>query len=123
MGQVAHDPVSRSLTVKAAKAAPTTMSPHLARSLSPIFTLDKPRSQEDWPDILARPVEPMIEALVPLGRPLNGLGKALFGGVLALGKGMGAKVPDVPLDAVITGAEATAIGHEVFGDLFTAMRS
>jgi phospholipase C len=62
-----------------------------ARSFSPIFTLGQPRSQEDWPDVLARPVEPMTEALMPLDAPLNGLGKALFGGVLALGKGMGAR--------------------------------
>jgi phospholipase C len=36
---------------------------------------------------------------------------------------MGATVPDVPPNAVITGAEAIAIGHEVLGDLFPAMRS
>jgi hypothetical protein len=39
-----------------------------------------------------------------LDAPLNGLGKALFSGVLALGKGMGATVPDLLPDAVITGA-------------------
>ena len=60
---------------------------------------------------------------MPLDAPLNGLGKALFGGVLALGKGMGATVPDVPPDAVITGAEAIAMGHDILGDLFPAMRS
>ena len=60
---------------------------------------------------------------MPLDAPLNGLGKALFGGVLALGKGMGATVPDLPPDAVITGAEAIAMSHEILGDLFPAMRS
>jgi phospholipase C len=94
-----------------------------ARSLRPVFTLDQPRSQQDWPEVLARPVEPMTQALLPLDAPLNGLGKALFGGVLALAKGMGVTVPDLPPDAVITGAEAIAIGHEVLGDLFPAMRS
>jgi phospholipase C len=65
----------------------------------------------------------MTEALLPLDAPLNGLGKALFAGVLALGKGMGVTVPDLPPDAVITGAQAIAIGHEVLGDLFPAMRA
>jgi phospholipase C len=94
-----------------------------ARSIRPVFTLDQPRSQQDWPEVLAHPVEPMTEALLPLDAPLNGLGKALFGGVLALGKGMGATVPDLPPDAVITGAQAIAIGQEVLGDLFPAMRA
>jgi phospholipase C len=94
-----------------------------APSLRPIFTLDQPRHQEDWPEVLARPVEPMTQALLPLDAPLNGLGKALFGGVLALGKGMGATVPDLLPDAVITGAQAIAIGQEVLGDLFPAMRT
>ena len=45
----------------------------------------------------------MTQALLPLDAPLNGLGRALFGGVLALGKSMGATVPDLSPDAVITG--------------------
>jgi len=94
-----------------------------ARSLRPIFTLDQPRSQQDWPEVLARPVEPMTESLLPLDAPLNGLGKSLFGAVFALGKGLGVTVPDLPPDAVITGAEAIAMGQEVLGDLFPAMRS
>jgi phospholipase C len=102
---------------------PLTGRDATARSLRPIFTLDQPRSQQDWPEVLARPVEPMTEALMPLDAPLNGLGKALFAGVLALGKGMGVTVPDLPPDKVITGAEAIAIGHEVLGDLFPAMRT
>jgi hypothetical protein len=64
----------------------------------------------------------MAEPLMPLDAPLNGLGKALFGGVLALAQGMGATVPQVEPDAVITGAEAIAIGQDALGDLFPAMR-
>lgn len=66
---------------------------------------------------------PMPEPLLPLDAPLNGLGKALFGGVLALGQAMGATVPDISRDAVITGAQAIAIGQDVLGDIFPAMRS
>ena len=73
---------------------PLTGRDATARSLRPIFTLDQPRSQQDWPEVLARPVEPMTESLMPLDAPLNGLGKALFAAVLALGKGMGATVPE-----------------------------
>jgi phospholipase C len=93
-----------------------------ARSFSPIFTLDVPRAQSDWPDVVARPVEPMPETLMPLDAPLNGLGKALLGGLLALGKELGVAVPEVAPDAVITGAEAIAMGQDVLGDLFPAMR-
>ncbi|MDN5765139.1 MAG: hypothetical protein L0H78_04905 [Humibacillus sp.] len=94
-----------------------------ARSLSSIFTLDTPRAQADWPDVVARPVEPMPESLLPMDAPINGLGKALLGGVLALGKGMGVAVPELSPDAVISGAEAIAMGQELLGDLFPAMRS
>ena len=93
-----------------------------ARSFSPIFTLDQPRDQADWPDIVARPVEPMPEPLMPLAAPLNGLGKALFAGLMALGKGMGIPAPEVSPDNVITGAEAIAMGQAMFGELFPAMR-
>jgi phospholipase C len=101
---------------------PLTGRDATARSFSRIFTLDKPREEADWPDILARPVAPMPEPLMPLAAPLNGLGKALFGGLMALGKAMGVPVPDVPPDAVITGEEAIAMGQDMFGDLFPAMR-
>ena len=60
---------------------------------------------------------------MPLDAPLNGLGKALLGGLLALGKGWAPPCPDVSPDAEITGAEAIAIGHDVLGDLFPSMRS
>ena len=60
---------------------------------------------------------------MPLDAPINGLGKALLGGLLALGKGMGVSVPVVSPDAMITGAEAIAMGQDVLGDIFPAMRS
>lgn len=101
---------------------PFTERDATARSFSSIFTLDEPREQADWPDILARPVEEMSEPLMPLSAPLNGLGQALFGGLMALGKQMGAVVPDVDPDAIITGEEAIAVTHDMFGDLFPAMR-
>ena len=62
----------------------------------------------------------MPESLIPLDAPLNGVGKALVGGVLALGKAMGATVPDAALDADTTGAQAIAMLQDVVGDLFPA---
>ena len=101
---------------------PFTERDATARSFSPIFALDQPHEQADWPDILARPVEAMSEPLLPLTAPLNGLGKSLLGLLIALGKGMGATVPDLQPDAVITGEELITIGQDMFGDLFPAMR-
>ena len=101
---------------------PFTRRDATARSFGPVFTLDTPREQSEWPDIVARPVEPMPEPLMPLDAPLNGLGQALLGGLLALGKGMGVPVPEIPPDAVITGAEAISMGQDVLGDIFPAMR-
>ena len=65
----------------------------------------------------------MPESIAPLDAPLNHLGQALLHGVLTLGKLMGVTVPEVPPDAVITGAQAIAMSHDVLGDLFPAMRS
>ena len=102
--------------------APFTGRDATAPSFASVFTLDQPRQQSDWPDVLARPVEPMTAPLMPLDAPINGLGKALLGGLLALGKVMEYPVPTLDPDAVITGAEAIAIGHDVLGDIFPAMR-
>jgi hypothetical protein len=74
-------------------------------------------------DVAGRPVEPMPESLMPFDAPLNGLGQALVGGLLAFGKGVGVSVPAVLPDATITGAEATAMGHDVLVDLISTVRS
>jgi phospholipase C len=94
-----------------------------AQSFDSIFTLEEPRMQEDWPEIVPRPVEPMPESLLPLDAPLQELGQALFAGVLALAKGMGATVPEQEADAVLTGAEAIEICQDALGDIFPLMRS
>lgn len=102
---------------------PLTRRDATARSMQPVFTLDQPRMPEDWPDIVARPVPPMPESLLPLDAPLTSLGQSLLHGVLALGRLMGATVPQVSPDARFTGAEAIAMGQEALGDVFPAMRS
>jgi phospholipase C len=89
-----------------------------ARSFADIFTLDSPRAQEDWPEIIPRPVPQMHESLVPLGL----LGKSLLFALLAMAQGMGKTVPELKQDDTITGAQAITIGHEVLGEIFPGMR-
>jgi hypothetical protein len=50
----------------------------------------------------------MFQPQMPLARPLNGLGKALFGDLMALGKRMGATVTHLPPDAI---SRRTHIGY------------
>jgi phospholipase C len=93
-----------------------------ARSFADIFTLTSPRAQEDWPEVSPRPVPEMHESIAPLDAPLGQLGKSLLFAVLAFAQGLGKPVPDLKPEEPITGGQAVAIGHEVLGDLFPAMR-
>jgi hypothetical protein len=97
--------------------APFTAREASAPSFANIFTLDSPRAQEDWPEIVPRPVPEMPEAVVPLDAPLGLLGRSLLFSVLALAQGRGLAVPDIKQDDPVTGAQAVAIAHELMGDL------
>ena len=94
-----------------------------AADIGPVLTLDTAAGARGLARRHRPPRGTDAEALIPLDEPLNRLAKALVGGLLALGKGLGATVPDVSPDAEITGAQAIAIGHDVLGDLFPSMRS
>ena len=76
-----------------------------ARSFADIFTLTTPRAQEDWPEVVARPVPAMPEAIAPLDAPLGMLGKSLLLAVLAFAEGLGKAVPDIKREDTITGAQ------------------
>jgi phospholipase C len=103
---------------------PLTARDASARSFAGVNSLAEPRPQEDWPEVSPRPVPNGPDSLVPLDAPLGALAKGLFAAVLSLGKGLGAKVPEIDLnDKSITGANALEIGHEVLGDLFPALRA
>ena len=101
---------------------PLTARDASARSFADIFTLTSPRAQEDWPQVTPRPVPEMHESLAPLDAPLGLLGKSLLLAVLAFAQGLGKTVPDIKPEDTITGAHAIAIGHEILGDIFPAMR-
>ena len=83
---------------------PFTAREASAPSFSNIFTLDSPRAQEDWPEIIPRPVPEMPESVVPLDAPLGLLGKSLLLSVLAMGKERGMSVPELKPEDTITGA-------------------
>jgi phospholipase C len=102
--------------------SPLTARDASARSFGSIFTLSTARAQEDWPEVHARPVPKGHESLVPLDAPLGILGKGMFAGVLALGKGLGAPVPEIHPEQSITGAQATQMAQEILGELFPGLR-
>jgi hypothetical protein len=82
----------------------------------------KPRAQEDWPEVTARPVPKVPDSVVPLDAPLGVLGEGLFAAVLSLGEGMGVPVPEIDPQPPIKGAEAIEISQEVLGELFPGLR-
>ena len=103
---------------------PLTARDASARSFATVklFSLSKPRQQEDWPEIVARPVPKGPAWLSPLDAPLGLLGKSLVAGCLALGRGMGEKVPEFDKTKPITGAQGQAMIDQVLGELFPRLR-
>ena len=101
---------------------PLTARDASARSFAHLHSLAKPRSPEDWPEVTARPVPQVPGSVVPLDAPLGILGKALFAAVLALGRGLGAPMPEIDPQQPICGAEAIEISSEVLGGLFPGLR-
>jgi phospholipase C len=101
--------------------APFTARDAGARSFADIFTLTTPRTQEQFPEIIARPVPVMHESAVPLDAPLGLLGTSLLLGVLAFAESLGKPIPHLTPEDRISGSQAIAIGHEVLGELFPAM--
>ena len=85
-------------------------------------TLTTPRTQDQFPDIIARPVPVMHDSVAPLDAPLGLLGTSLLLGVLAFAESLGKTVPHLAPGDTISGSQAVAIGHEVLGELFPAMR-
>ncbi len=97
---------------------PLTARVASARPFDDVFTLPTPRSNDDWPEVTARPVPPLHEAVFPLDAPLGMLGKALVGAILGFGKQIGLDVPEVTMETKITGAEGLAAAQGVLAHLF-----
>jgi phospholipase C len=64
----------------------------------------------------------MPDSVIPLDAPLGLLGKTLLLSVLSMAKMFGKPVPDIDPNAPMTGSEALAMGHDLLGEVFPAMR-
>jgi phospholipase C len=115
--------VIRTLRERWSLGAPLTNRDAIAADLSPILSLDRPRPPEQWPDVVPRLVPPFDVALLPPDLPLSVLGKGLFFGILECEKMLGAKVPDIPKDTDITGAQAVDVMRSMAFNLFPRLRS
>jgi phospholipase C len=56
----------------------------VAADIAPILTRDTPRPHEDWPEVTARPVPPLLDPMAPMDKPLPPLGQVLLGVAIAL---------------------------------------
>ncbi|MGV1036264.1 MAG: alkaline phosphatase family protein [Candidatus Nanopelagicales bacterium] len=101
---------------------PLTARDASARSFAGIFT-DQCRTQDRWPEIIPRPVPPGPVSALRLDAPLGLLGKAIIGGVMALGKDMGADVPDLPMEGAVTAQQGMDAVQHVIGPLFPNLQA
>ena len=110
--------VIRTLRERWSLGAPFTARDAIARDLAPVLSLQTPRAPEDWPEVTAAPVPPYDQSLLPPDKPVTTLQKGAIFALLALGKDLGYAMPDLPLDAPVTGAQAIALMGELFGNVF-----
>ena len=118
-----HTSLIRTMRAQWSLGAPFTARDAVARSIGPILSLDQPRPPDQWPDAVARPVPKFNVALLPPNQPLSVLGKGLLLAVLEFEKVLGAHVPVIPPDAVLTGAEAMNIMRDNAAQLFPGLQT
>jgi phospholipase C len=117
-----HTSLIRTMRERWSLGPPLTARDAVAADIAPVLTLDAPRPPEQWPDVTAQPVPPFNPALLPPNLPLSVLGKAVFFGILAFEKSLGAKVPTIPRDTDITGAQAQDIFRNMALNIFPGLR-
>jgi phospholipase C len=118
-----HTSLIRTMRERWDLGGPLTARDAVARDIGPVLSLNVPRPQEQWPDVVARPVPKFDVALLPPDRPLSVLGKGILHAVLEFEKSLGARVPAISPDANVTGAEAVAIMRDTAFDLFPGLRT
>ncbi len=74
----------RTLRERFALGPPLTGRDAVAADIAPILTRETPRPQEDWPEVTARPVPPLLDPIVHMDKPLPPLGQYLLGVAIAL---------------------------------------
>jgi phospholipase C len=118
-----HTSIIRTLRERWSLGAPLTGRDATARDIAPILSLDSPRSPEDWPDVVPRPVPKFDAALLPPDAPLGALPKAIFLACIGLGKALGQSVPDIGPDADVKGGEAVTMIRSMFFEVFPGLHS
>ncbi len=96
--------------------APLTARDASARNFAGIFT-DHARPQDRWPEITPRPVPPGPPAPFRLEAPLG-----ILGGVMEPAKGMGADVPDLPMEGRVTAQQGMDAVEHVLRPLFPTLQ-
>ena len=117
-----HTSLIRTLRERWSLGPPLTARDADAADIAPVLSLERPRPPEQWPDVTAQAVPPFNSALLPPNLPLSVLGKAIFFGILAFEKSLGAKVPTISRDTDITGAQAQEIIRNMALDIFPGLR-
>lgn len=118
-----HTSLIRTMRERWSLGAPFTARDAIARDLAPVLSLERPRTPEQWPDVTPRAVPAFDIAMLPPNLPLSVLGKGLFFAVLEFEKMLGAKVPAIPRDTDLTGAQAVDIMRNLSLELFPGLRS
>ena len=88
-----HTSLIRTMREQWSLGGPFTARDAIARDIGPILSLNQPRTPDQWPDVVARPVPKFDVAMLPPNQPLSVLGKGILHAILAFEKSLGAKVP------------------------------
>jgi len=106
-GEYRNTSLIRTLQERFCLGPPLTGRDAVAADIAPILTRDTPRAQEDWPEVTARPVPPLLDPLVSMDQPLPPLGKYLLGAAIALDTMHTGHVPEID-PKTATGQQARA---------------
>jgi phospholipase C len=118
-----HTSVIRTLHERWALGGPLSARDAAAREIGPVLSLSVPRPPDEWPDVVPRPVPKFDVAVLPPNQPLSVLGKGILHAILEFEKAIGAKMPTIPPDADLTGAQAVAIMRESAFNLFPGLQT
>ena len=83
-GEYRNTSLIRTLRERFSLGPPLTGRDAVAADIAPILTRTTPRAQENWPEVSAPQVPPLVDPLVPMDQPLPPLGSYLLGTAIAL---------------------------------------
>ena len=94
-GEYRNTSLIRTLRERFSLGPPLTGRDAVAADIAPILTRTTPRAQENWPEVTAPQVPPLVDPLVPMDQPLPPLGSYLLGTAIALDTMHTGQVPDI----------------------------